>query len=111
MFGWLNKNNVGAAGQEKLPGPKRMPDDVGRTLVVDHKLDFNWVWTLKVVVKPGEAKGNFLVRVFDERDVSSKKLQVRDYNSFNENPELILFDGWFNKKTHVAKIKSCQKAA
>jgi hypothetical protein len=111
MFGLFKKGNDAAPGQEKLPGPKKMPDDVGRSLVVEHKLDYNWVWSLMVVVKPGQAKGDLSVRVFDERDVSSKKVQVRDYNSLNEHPELILFDGWFNKKTHVAKIKPFRKAA
>ena len=111
MFGWLKKSNGGKTGPEKLQGPKNMPDDVGRTLVVDHKQDPNWAWSLKTVVKPGEEKGVFFVRVFDERVVSSKGVRVKDYNSFNEHPDLILFDGWFNKKTHAAQIKSYQQAA
>jgi hypothetical protein len=111
MFGWLKKNNGSAAGQKKLPGPKNLPDDVGCTLVVDHKQEPNWAWSLKAVVKPGDEKSVFLVRVFDERAVSSQGVRVKDYNSFNERPDLILFDGWFNKKTHRAQITSHRKAA
>jgi hypothetical protein len=111
MFGLFKKNKGFSPVQEKLPGPKAMPDDVGRTLVVDHKQDPNWVWSLKAVVKPTEEKGAFLVRVFDERIASSKGMQVKDFNSFNEHPELILFDGWFNKKTHAAQLKPLPKAA
>jgi hypothetical protein len=111
MFGWLKKNDGKADGQAKLPGPRNLPDDVGRTLVVDHKQEPNWAWSLKAVVKPGEEKSVFFVRVFDERAVSSQGVRVKDYNSFNERPDLILFDGWFNKKTHSAQITSHQKAA
>jgi hypothetical protein len=110
MFGF-KKNSEGAVGREKLPGPKYMPDDVGRTLVVDHKQDPNWVWSLKAVLKPGPEKDVFLVRVFDERTVSQLGMQVRDYHSLNEHSELILFGGWFNKKTHAAEIQSYSKAA
>jgi hypothetical protein len=111
MFGWFKRNNGNAAGQKKLPGPRNLPDDIGRTLVVDHKQDPNWAWSLKAVLKPGEEKSVFLVRVFDDRAVSSQGVRVTDYNSFNERPDLVLFDGWFNKKTHTAQVTSHQKAA
>jgi hypothetical protein len=111
MFQWLKRNEKDPAGQPRLPGPKNLPDDVGRTLVVDLKQEPNWVWTLKAVVKPEQEKGRFLVRVYDERTVASKGLRVTDYNSFTQNPEMILFEGWFNKKSHEAHISAYQKAA
>ena len=111
MFEWFKKSNGATGGQAKLPGPRDLPDDIGRTLVVDHKQDPNWVWSLKAVVKPGEENSVFLVRVFDERAASSQGVRVKDYHSFNEHPDLILFEGWFNKKSHAAQIISHQKAA
>jgi hypothetical protein len=110
MFGWFRKDKGTAPGAEKLPGPKYMPDDVGRALVVDLKQDPNWVWSLKAVVKPGERKGFFTVRVFDERVAASRGVRVKDFHSLNDHPELVIFDGWFNKKTHEAEIKSYLKA-
>ena len=111
MFGWFKKSSGENPAQSKLPGPRSLPDDVGRTLVVDHKQDPNWTWSLKAVVKPGEEKSVFLVRVFDERSAFSQGVRVKDYHTFDERPDLVLFDGWFNKKTHKAEIKSYLKAA
>jgi hypothetical protein len=39
-------------GEGKLPGPKGMPDMVGRHMVLEEKVDPNWVWNLKGVVRP-----------------------------------------------------------
>jgi len=38
-----------------------------------------------------------LGRVFSAAQAVSKKVVAKDYNSFPEHPELILYEGWFNK--------------
>jgi hypothetical protein len=44
------------------------------------------------------------VRVFDDHEVAAAKVRVKDYTSLDDHPELILVDGWYNKKksdTHL----------
>ncbi len=43
-------------------------------------------------------------RVFDGNQAASKKITVKDYHSLTENPELILYDGWYNTRQQ-AEIK------
>lgn len=92
---------------KKLPGPKEIPELVGRHLVVELKQNPDWVWKLKGVVRkrPEEGKDAFDVRVFDEAQVAAKKVAVKDYNSLNEYPDLILYEGWFDKKSMKVQIE------
>ena len=82
-------------------GSKDIPETVGRHLVVKLHKDPDWVWSLKGVVKrrQPDAKTAFDVRVFDERDAASKRVSVKNYKTLDEHPELILFSGWYDKKT------------
>jgi hypothetical protein len=85
--------------EERLPGMKDIPELVGRQLVVELKQDPDWVWHLKSVTrKRSDDKESYDFRVFDLPQVLAKKVHVRDYNSLNDHPALILFEGWFNKK-------------
>ncbi|MDP2646997.1 MAG: hypothetical protein Q8P24_18830 [Desulfobacterales bacterium] len=89
----------------KLHRPKGIPEPVGRFLVVYLKKDPDWVWKLMSVVRPrGAAKHAFDVRVFDENQTRSKKVDIRDYNSFDAHPELILFEGWYDKQSMKVEI-------
>jgi hypothetical protein len=100
MF-WKKKSEGG-----NLPGPKDIPELVGRHLVVALKQDPDWVWRLKGVVRPHpENKDVNDVRVFDEAGVAKNSFKIKDYDSFNQFPEAVLFEGWFNKKTLQADIK------
>lgn len=101
---WQKKDDV---SPKKLPGPKEIPYPVGRYLVVDRGLDPDWVWGLKGVVLPREGEKNvFQVRVFSANDVSMKDINVKNYHSLDEHPEVILFQGWFDKKTLDVEIQS-----
>ena len=104
MF-WKKKD---ASGVE-LSSPKGIPEVVGRFLVVNLGKNPDWVWNLKAVTKsrPNE-KDVFEVRVFDQSQAASQKLRVQDYNSFNEHPGLVLYEGWFNKKTFEVKVEAKQ---
>ena len=100
----------------KLPGPKEIPYPVGRNLVVEKGQDPDWVWALLGVVLPREgSKDAFDVRVFSANDAAVRKVSVKNYHSLDDHPELILFQGWFNKKTmevHIeAPAKSTPRAA
>ena len=82
----------------KLPGPRSIDDSVGRSLVVTLKKDPNWVWDLKCVKRPrGADKQQFDFRVFSETDVARAGVRIRDFTSFDDHQELILFQGWLDK--------------
>jgi hypothetical protein len=96
---------------EKLPGPKGIPELVGRHLVVELKQNPDWVWKLKGVVRPrSDGKDRFDFRVFDETQVAGTKVIVKDYNSLNEHPDLILYQGWFDKKSMKVQIEEKKPA-
>lgn len=91
---------------KKLPKPKDIPYPVGRYLVVDKGQDPDWVWNLKGIVLPKEGtKDVFYVRVFNPNEASMKNLRVRNYFSLDEHPELVLFEGWFDRKTHEVEVE------
>jgi hypothetical protein len=111
MFGLFKKTSDGGNQAPKLSGPKEVPDEVGRSLVVDLKQDPTWAWSLKAVIKPDGGNRSFFVRVYEERQAYSKGVQVRNFSTLDDHPELILFDGWFSKKTHEARLEARKKAA
>jgi len=113
MF-WKKKPATGEPSKpkvEKLPGPKNLPQAVGSHLVVALKQNPDWVWRLKSVVRPrSDGKDRFDFRVFDEAQVAGKKVIVRNYTSLDEHPDLILYQGWFDKKSMKVQIEE-KKAA
>ena len=83
---------------EKLPGPRSIEELVGRQLVVDLKQNPDRVWQLRSVVRrKAGGKHRFDFRIFDEAQVAAKRVKVKDYTSFDNCPELILYQGWFDK--------------
>jgi len=97
-------------GNGLLP-PKSIPDAVGRYLVVSLGRNPDWVWNLKAVMRSnGADKDTFEIRVFDQSRVADKGIKVRDYNTLGEHPEMILFEGWFNKRTFETKIQPQEKS-
>ena len=96
----------------KLPKPKDLPDRIGIHLVTQLKQDPDWVWTLKGVVRPTTEKHNFEIRIFDPEETFLSDVIVTDFNSLEDFPELILFEGYFNKNTGWVDIKrTADKAA
>ncbi len=103
MF-WSKKTNG-------LFPPKSIPDAVGRYLVVSLGKNPDWVWNLKAVMRSnGGDKDLFEVRVFDASQAADKGIKVRDYHTFDEHPEMILYEGWFNKRTFESKIQAKEKS-
>lgn len=95
----------------KLTGPRDVPELVGRHLVVALGQNPDWVWHLKSVVQPRlESKYAFYFRVFDEVQTSAKKVSVKNYDSLNAFPDLILFEGWFDKKSCEVHTEEQMKA-
>ena len=104
MFGLFGRKN--ADGSDRLPGPKSIPDEVGQQLVVTHKENPDWVWTLKSVSKPdGAGKDVFHIRVFADSMAVAAKVAVKDYTTLDGHPGLILYEGVFDKKVKKAKLE------
>jgi len=93
-------------GPAKISGPKRIHESVGRFLVVRLQADPDWVWSLKEVERQRpETKTAFDVRVYDERQTGSKNVMIKNYSSLDAHPDLILYEGWFDKKTMKVQIE------
>ncbi len=103
MFGLFKKKN--ADGSCKLPGPRGVPDPVGSSLVVQFKEDPNWAWSLKAVLKPKEEKDLFEIRVFSDQAAIASKVSVKDFNSLDGCPDLILYDGIYDKAKKKAHLQ------
>ena len=96
---------------EKLRKPQNLPQAVGRDLIVHLAKDPGWVWTLKSVVrKTRKGKHRYNVRVFDQFQVAAKGVNVMDYTSLDDHPELILFQGWYDRKSWKAHIEETERS-
>lgn len=109
MF-WKKKDNH--SNSKKLPSPKTIAEPVGRHLVVALKQNPDWVWNLSSALRPrAEDENMFDFRVFDEKAAGSQNIRVKDFNTLTEHPDLILFEGVFNKKTFQVSVIEKQKVS
>jgi len=93
-------------GKEKevnLPGPKVIPEWAGRYMVVQGKENPDWVWKLKGVMRPAPQGKTFYCGVFDETQVIQAGLKVKDWTSLDGHPELILWEGCFEKESNTVR--------
>jgi len=110
MF-WKKKAEPSKPKNKKLPGPKDMPDIVGGHLVTDYNQNPDRVWRLKAVVRQRqESKDAFDVRIFDDVETATKKIKVQDYTTLDEHPELILFEGWFDREARQVQLEEKKTA-
>ncbi len=90
----------------RLLGPKEIPGVVQNFLVTEEKMDAGIVKLLKAVVDgsaPG-GKGNN-IRIFDESEALAKKVQVKNYTSLDEHPDLIIYEGLFDEAEKEVKLE------
>ena len=105
MF-WKKKAATSEPKVEKLKGPKDIPDIVGGHLVVDFNQNPDVVWKLKAVKRRRqESKNAFDVRVFDDVEAATKNIKIVNYDTLDEHPELILFDGWFDNELRQVQLE------
>ena len=98
----------------KLPGPKELPDAVGRKLVVDLGMDPDWTWSLKALIRRRENEKNIRdFRIFDPGKSLATGISVKNFDSLDGHQEQILFAGWYNTETGEIQITqgSSDKAA
>ena len=101
------KNNGQGLNQKpsKLPKPKDLPERVGIYLVTQLKLDPDWVWSLKGTVRPTADKHIFDIRIFDPKEAVISDVVINNYDALHRYPEMILFEGSFNKGTGWIDIR------
>ncbi|HEY86492.1 MAG TPA: hypothetical protein G4O06_00425 [Dehalococcoidia bacterium] len=108
MF-WKKQTSTNAQSNtkvKKLPGPKWIPDMVGGHLVVDYNENPDWVWKLRAVTRPRDGlRKAYDVRDFDEVQAALTNIKIRDYNSFDEHPELIIYEGWFDNDSLQVQLE------
>jgi hypothetical protein len=112
---WQKKEKVDrATGSEtkKLSKPRDLPQEVGMHLVVDKNLDPDWVWSLKCTLRQQEGKKNAHdIRIFSQETAAQNGVSVKDYTSLDTHPELILYEGYYDKQSREVHIESSMKKA
>lgn len=104
----IKKSDPKPLHKPKLKPPMELPQQVGRHLVVKLQKDPDWVWNLKAVVKPYEG-GNKLARrfrVYDPAQSAKQGIKIFDYDSLDACPELILYEGDFDKASSAVSLSA-----
>ena len=112
---WQKDRHQGThtGGEVKLTKPRELPERVGMYLVTKLKLDPDWVWDLKCVMRPkADEKRVFEIKIFNPHTAAGKGINVTNFNTLDQYPELILFHGSFNKNTGSVEVeKPLEKVA
>jgi len=90
---------------EKLPGPKFLPDILNNYLIKQMQKEPGWLRGLSAVMRPrpGTEKG-VEVRVFSDSEAATSNVKVKNYNTLDQYPKLILFEGWFDKESKKVEL-------
>jgi hypothetical protein len=84
--------------KERVSGPREIPEVVQHYLVTEKHMGADLAKLLKVVLcKSTTGDTGFHIRVFDDSEAIAKKVQVKDYSSLDESPDLILYEGWLTE--------------
>jgi len=105
MF-WGKKS---AKEQAKLSGPVQIPEPVQNYLVAERKMDPDLVKSLKAVERKSATGATFNIRVFDDSEAIARRIQVKDYTSFDECPDLIIYEGWYDEGAKQVKLEEKKK--
>jgi hypothetical protein len=98
-----------AKEEGKLSGPKAIPGPVLNYLVAEKKMDPDLVKLLKAVERKSITGAAFNIRVFDDSEAIARKVQVKDYTSLDECPDLIIYEGWFDERAKQVKLEEKKK--
>jgi hypothetical protein len=97
---------------EKLQGPKEIPVLVQNYLMKEKKMDPDLVRVFKAVVRRQDNEGNakaFDIRIFDEGNAVANKIQIKDYTTLDQYPNMIMYDGLFDEKSKEVKLEEKNK--
>jgi hypothetical protein len=106
------KDEVSEPKTEKLPGPRGIPDFVGKYLTAEMKMDPSLVPIYKIVVrKRPQTERTFDCRVFDMAEVEASNTLIKDYTSLDTHQELIIYEGWFDEASKRVELETKREAA
>jgi hypothetical protein len=95
---------------EKLSGPRQIPGVVEKYLISEYKMDTDIVRILKSVIRRRpQAERAFDCRIFDEAEAEANEVKINDYNTLNQYPDLILYEGWFDEDSKRVELKEKKK--
>lgn len=98
-------------GVEKLSGPKEVPAVVEKYLVTEKKLEPDMVHILKALIRRNQKDGDrtFDIRIFDTAEAAVEKVEVKDYTSLDQHPNLVIYDGWYDDNTKEVQLQEKKK--
>jgi hypothetical protein len=105
MF-WSKKS---AKEEGKLSGPKEIPGPVQDYLVAEQKMNPDLVKLLRAVERKNTTGAIFDIRIFDHSEALAKKVEVADYTSLDERPDLIIYEGCFADGAKQVKLEEKKK--
>lgn len=65
----------------------------------------HWVKYMSVQRRHEDDEDTFDVRIYDETAINKMHINVSNFSSLDGHTDVILFEGWYNKKTKKADIK------
>lgn len=96
----------GKSEVEKLSKPKEINEQIGMYLVSVQQKDPDWVWSLKMVERTEAGNKSIkYFRVFDPTQLAEVKFAIKDFYSFNEHPELLLYEGTIDRNTKKLQVE------
>jgi hypothetical protein len=104
MIKWRFWKNSGL-NTETHSRPKDVPDIVGRKLTIHLGKGPDWIWNLKAVARSRpDMHDVYDIRIFNAADAALKHATIRNFYSLNTHPELIIFEGTYDKKENKVEI-------
>lgn len=86
---------------DSIPGA--LPKSVFNAIIRDLGHNPKWTRRLSLVAQRWEDDSAIrLIRVFDETIAAETGVDVIDYKSLDSHPELVIFEGWFDKNSDAA---------
>ena len=109
---WFKQTDVSTPQKPKLKPPIDLPQPIGQYLVVKLGQDPDWVWELKAVVMPvdGGKKSARHFRVYNPVQAAKQWIKVLNYHSLDDYPDLILYEGDFDRDTHAVSFATRKPA-
>ena len=98
-----------AKDEGKLSRPKEIPGPVQTYLVAERKMNPDLVKLLKAVEHKSTTGATSNIRVFDDSEAIARKVEVKDYTSLDECPDLIIYEGWFDEGAKQVKLEEKKK--
>jgi hypothetical protein len=89
----------------KLQGPKEVPEPIKKHFLAQKEIDPGSVPFLKAVYKGNEnGAKNQAVRIFDPSDAEARKVAVKDFDTLNDNPAMVIAEGQYDDSTKKVDI-------